>query len=160
MFDRFGEFGSAEEINMTAEGLKAEGDFESLKNLCKENGIDLEMANLYMQNAVPIICDDMGAALGKLEIEAGELKPEQIMEDWVEYIKARCIEDNNVSKQVRQKGKTLKGCIAALLSWSFSHQIPIDKEIIKEAKIKAGKVTLGIPGMGQAKKIISKYYGG
>ena len=30
MFERFGEFDSAEEINLTAEGLKTEGDMESL----------------------------------------------------------------------------------------------------------------------------------
>ena len=33
LFERFGEFDSVEELNMTAEGLKEEGDIESLKVL-------------------------------------------------------------------------------------------------------------------------------
>ena len=70
MFERFGEFDSAEEINLTAEGLKTEGDME----------------------------------------------------------------------------------------WSFKNQIPVDKDILKEAKVNASRVTLGIPGMGEAKKIIKSYY--
>ena len=39
MFERFGEFDSAEELNLTAEGLKTEGDMESLLVLAEENGI-------------------------------------------------------------------------------------------------------------------------
>lgn len=42
MFDKFGEFDSAEELNKAAEGLKEEGDKESLIELAKENGIDPE----------------------------------------------------------------------------------------------------------------------
>ena len=39
MFERFGEFDSAEEINLTAEGLKTEGDMESHQE-CARDGID------------------------------------------------------------------------------------------------------------------------
>ncbi len=161
MYDRFGEFDSAEEINATAAGLKEEGDIESLKILCRENGIDEEAVDFYLEENVPfpMLCGAYEAALGKLEVEAQELKPKQIMADWLEYIKARCIEDNELCLNVRKKEKSLRGCIAALLNWSFSNQIPIDKEIIKQAGIKASKVTLGIPGMADAKKIIADYYG-
>ena len=34
----------------------------------------------------------------------------------------------------------------------------IDKDIIKAAGVSAGRVTLGIPGMGRSKKIIRDYY--
>ena len=44
--------------------------------------------------------------------------------------------------------------------WSFSNQQQIDKDIIKAAGVSAGKVTLGIPGMARAKKIITDYYMG
>ena len=40
MFDRFGEFDSAAEINETAANLRKEGDTDSLKVLAEENGID------------------------------------------------------------------------------------------------------------------------
>ena len=69
--------------------------------------------------------------------------------------------DNEVlAFQVRKKGKTLKGCIAALLSWSFKNQQKIDAEIVKAAGVKASRVTLGIPGMAKAKRIIMEYYTG
>ena len=44
------------------------------------------------------------------------------------------------------------------MEWSINNQIPVDKDILKAAKVSAGRVTLGIPGMGEAKKIIKKYY--
>ena len=47
LFERFGEFDSVEELNMTAEGLKEEGDLESLKVLAEENGLDAADAEDY-----------------------------------------------------------------------------------------------------------------
>ncbi len=158
MFEKFGEMDSCEEINELAENLFNEGDFGSLRAMAKENGIDGEFVELYCKAEIPQLCDAMTAAVGKIEIEAGELKPREIMEDWVDYLKAQCMEYEDLSRQVRRKGKSLKGCIGVLLSWSFKNQQEIDKEIIRAAGVKAGKVTLGIPGMGRAKKIIRKYY--
>ena len=48
MFEKFGEFDSAEELNMCAEGLRNEGDEESLIALAEENGIDGEDAEDFM----------------------------------------------------------------------------------------------------------------
>lgn len=158
MFDRFGEFDSAEEINLTADGLFNEGDFENIKVLAKENGIDEAYAEAFTAGDIPVLCDAMTAAIGKLDMEAAELKPKEIMEDWLDYIKARCAEEEEMAAAVRKKGKSLKGCIAALLVWSFDHQNTVDKDILKEAKVSGARVTLGIPGIGTAKKIITEYY--
>lgn len=158
MFERFGEFDSHEEINMCAEGLFNEGDLESLKVMAKENGIPQEYVQMYIEGEIPELCDLLMAALGKLEIEAADLKPEGIMVDWIEYMKGQCMDHDEMAAAVRGKGKTLKGCIGALLKWSFGHQKNIDQEIIKAAGISASRVTLGIPDMGQAKKIIREYY--
>lgn len=158
MFERFGEFGSAGEINETAVNLRKEGDMESIRVLAEENGIDEEIAGVFIDGDLLYLCDEMTAAIGKIDVEAAELKPEEIMLDWTEYIKARCSEDVLLAAAVRNKGKSLKGCIAALLSWSFRHQIQVDGDILKAAKVNAGKVTLGIPGIGTAKKIITDYY--
>ena len=70
------------------------------------------------------------------------------------------MENELIAFQVRKKGKSLKGMIGALLKWSFGNQQQIDKDIIKAAGVSAGRVTLGIPGMGRAKKIIEEYYMG
>lgn len=158
MFDIFGEFDSAEEMNKTAEGLKNEGDTEGLKNLAKENGLSEYDVEDYLDGIIDKITNPLLAALGKIAIECKDLQVYEIMEDWVEYIKVQCSEDDNMAKAVRKKGKSVKGCIAELLKWSFNNQYKVPDEIIKAAKISAGRVTLGIPGMGRAKKIIREYY--
>lgn len=160
MFEKFGELDSYAEINELAENLYNEGDIDSLKDMAKENGIQQSFVEMYLQGELPVLCDALTAALGKIELEAEELKAEEIMEDWVEYLKGQCLENEALAHQVRKKGKSLKGCIAALLTWSFKNQRQVDKEILKAAGVSAGKVTLGIPGMGQAKKIILDYYMG
>lgn len=158
MFERFGEFGSAEEINETAVNLRKEGDMESIGVLAKENGIEEEIAEVFISGDLLYLCDAMTAAIGKIDVESAELKPKEIMQDWTEYIKARCFEDGRMAEAVRAKGKSLKGCIGALLSWSFKNQIPVGKDILEASGVKAGRVTLGIPGIGTAKKIITEYY--
>lgn len=158
MYERFGEFNSAEEINETAVNLRREGDTESIKILAKENGIDEEIAEIFIKGTQLYLCDNMSAAIGKLDIEEKDLKAKEIMADWADYIKARCFEDENMAKAVRRKDKSLKGCIGALLTWSFKNQIPVDKDIMKAAGVTAGRCTLGIPGIGTAKKIITEYY--
>lgn len=160
MFDKFGEFNSYKEINELAENLFNEGDTESLRVMAKENGIQKEFVEMYLQGDIPALCDPLTAALGKIDIETAQLKPKEIMEDWVEYLRGQCMENELLSFQVRKKDKSLKGCIAALLSWSFKNQQTVDKDIIKAAGVSAGKVTLGIPGMGRAKQIITDYYMG
>ena len=44
MFDKFGEFDSAEELNRAAAAQKKEGDYEAIYALAKEDGIDREEA--------------------------------------------------------------------------------------------------------------------
>lgn len=160
MFEKFGEMDSYGEINELAENLFNEGDVSSLKAMAEENGIPEEFAEMYLQGDVPYLCDPLTAALGKIDAEAEELKPKEIMEDWAEYLRGQCMENEALALQVRKKGKSLKGCIGALLAWSFKHQQGIDKDIIKAAGVSAGRVTLGIPGTARAKKIITDYYMG
>ena len=160
MFEKFGEMGSYKEINELAENLFNEGDTDSLRAMAKENGIPEDYVEMYMAGDTPELCDQLTAAMGKIDMEVAELKPKEIMEDWVEYLRGQCMENEILAYQVRKKGKSLKGCIAALLKWSFSNQQQIDKDIIKAAGVSAGKVTLGIPGMARAKKIITDYYMG
>lgn len=158
MFDVFGEFDSAGEINELAVNLRKEGDMDSIRDVARENGIDQEVADLFISGDLLFLADDMAAAIGKIDVEAAAMKPAEIMEDWTEYIKAQCFTSEEMAQAVRRKGRSLKGCIAALLKWSFGNQQQIDKDIIKAAGVTAGRVTLGIPGMGTAKRIIRDYY--
>lgn len=158
MFDKFGEFDSWEELNKAAAGQKEDGDEEALLFLAKENGIDKEDAEDYFDGALQEFCNPLTAAFGKLQVEDEDLKTKDIMNDWFNYIMTLVAADEQMAIAVRKKGKSLKGCIAELLKWSFGHQQSIDKEILKAAGVSASKVTIGIPGMGTAHKIIKEYY--
>lgn len=158
MYEQFGEFDSAEGLNQTAVGLRKEGDRESLNVLAEENGIDSDIVEAFWTGEMLYLCDEMTAAIGKIDVEAKEVKCAEIMEDWVQYIKAQCFEKTEVARAVRRQGKSLAGCIAELLKWSFQHQVEVDKDIMKAAGVTAGRCTIGIPGMARAKQIITAYY--
>lgn len=157
MFEKFGEFDSWEEINEAAEAQLEEGDHEAIFTIAKENGIDEEDAMDFINGMVDTLVNPVMAANGKLDVEAAELKPEEIMDDWLTYIRIRCLEDEQMALAVRRKGKSLKGCIAELLKWSFKNAKSVDKDVAKAAGV-PGQVKLGIPGMGRAKMIITEYY--
>lgn len=158
MFDKFGEMSSYKEINTLAENLFNENDIENLKEMAKENGIPEDFVELYLSGNIMELCDAETAAYGKIDVEVADLKLKGIMEDWVEYLRVQISDNDLLAHRVRMKDKSLKGCIAALLKWSFKNQVPVGKEILKAAGVTAGKVTLGIPAMGKAKEIILDYY--
>lgn len=157
MYERFGEFDSEEEINETAVNLRKEGDTDSIRILAEENGIDQDIVEAFLEGDLLYLCDAMSAAIGKIEVEARAMQAGEIMADWAEYIKWKCYDDEGMARAVRTKEKSLKGCIGKLLEWSFRHQRPVDKDILKAVGV-TGHCTLGIPGMGTAQKIITDYY--
>lgn len=157
MFEKFGEMDSYKEINDLAEAMFNEGDLESIKILAEENGIS-EYADLYISGDIPYLCDAESAAMGKLEVESKSLKMKGLMLDWLEYIRGLCMENDLIAHQVRKKEKSLKECLAKLLMYSFQNRITVDPKIVKAAKILASRVDFGVPGMGEAKKLIREYY--
>ena len=158
MFDTFGEFDSAEEINKAAANQRINGDMEAIREIAAENGLDPEDAEDFINGDIDELCTPILAAFGKIKIESEELKPTEIVEDWVKYINTRCTEDPAMAAAVRKKGKSIKGCIAALLKWSYTNMYEVDKDIIKMSGVSASNVKMGIPGMGRAYKIITEYY--
>lgn len=158
MFEVFGEFDSAEEINKAAAAQLEHGDTQAIRDIARENGLDPLDAEDYIDGEVSELCNPLMAALGKIKVEEDELKPVEIVEDWVNYIKAQATEHPDMAVAVRRKGKTIKGCIAELLKWSFKNSYPVDKDIVKAAGIGEANVKMGIPGIGHAYEIIKAYY--
>ena len=74
MFEVFGNFDTAEELNACAKGLLEEGDLEHLKVLAKENGIPEAMLDGYTQGIQGELTDQINAAIGKLEVEKETMK--------------------------------------------------------------------------------------
>ena len=157
MFDKYGEFDSAEEINEAAKAKLEEGDLNAVLEIALENGIDKEDAEDFIDGAVGELATPLMAALGKISMEEQDLKPYEIMEDWLGYIRMQCQDNTDMCRAVRKKGKSLKKCIAELLKWSLKNQYKVPKEILEECKI-SYECTLGIPGMKRAKDIIKDYY--
>lgn len=160
MFEIFGEFNSAEELNRAAAGQKSEGDKEALITLAEENGIDEEDALDYFDGVTEELCTPLMAAIGKLDVEAAEIKgmDNMIFTDWLDYIKSQCAEQEGIAIAVRWKSKSLKGCMGALLKWSFQKAVAVDEGIKKAAGINNANVKLGIPDMRTATAIINRYY--
>ncbi len=158
MYEKFGEFDSFGDINELAENLFNEGDLDSIKLLAKENGIPEDFVEMYIEGDIPVLCDAMTAAVGKLDVEAADMKIQGLMLDWLDYIKVQCGENTILAYKVRNKGKSLAGCIGELLKYSFANQWTVPETIRKEAKVTAGRVTFGVPNMAKAKEIIMDYY--
>ena len=158
MFDKFGEMGSYEEINELAANLLKEGDKEGLKTMASENGIPEDYVMMFMDGDIPVLTDRMSAASGKLDIESKELGLKGLMEDWVEYLRGLCMDNPEMASAVRARGKSLKECMGKLLKYSFENRVKVNPEIVKAAKISASRVDFGIPGTGEAKKMIREYY--
>lgn len=168
MFDKFGEFDSVEELNRAAAAQKAEGDEEALVELAKENGIDKEDAEDYMDDCIDELATPLSAALGKIKVEAEVLKIEGILADWKDTVIEMCTENQELQVAVRKKGKNLCECIAKLIKFAFENKAQVPNEIVKKCKVKhngkdeqlRGPLYLGIPNKTEVKQIVLEYYTG
>lgn len=109
LFTVFGEFDSMEQINMKAQELK--GEPNTLKELAKENGIDMDLADMYLQGFLPeLIPSPDVAAIGKLDVEVAALsdKNMEVGSGIADYLKQKAAEDEKVARAIRKKGKSLE----------------------------------------------------
>lgn len=166
MWDKFGEFDSAEELNRAAAAQKAEGDREALIMLAEENGIDRDDAEDYLDGAVNELATPLMAALGKLKVEAEELELEGMMMEWLNCITEQCRKDKQMQAAVREKEKSLRNCIAAVIQYSFKNKKQVSDKIMKYVKIEKngrmepyrGPLYIGYPTQAKAKELIREYY--
>lgn len=158
LFEKFGEFNSAEEIEKAAAGLITEGDKESLLILAKENGFDEMDVEDWMDYGAEISDEEAAVAKLKVEEEDLHLPASSLIHDWVDYIRKMSIEDNIIAKAVRSKEKSLMECIAEIMQKSFENQWIVPSKIAK--LINANRVTFGIPNEVATRKLIREYYGG
>lgn len=174
MFETYGNFDSAEEINAKAEELFNAGDTEGITELAKENGLPEEFAQAYIEGEMPMLCDTQSAADGKLTVETDALGAEGIMEDWVTYIRDVAFDSVEMAQNVRKRNRSLVGVFGRLAAYSMEHAETLPPEVIEamgkavtdEQLKKLGvqrqwlKYTkFGVPSMRTAKEIIRAYYG-
>ena len=159
MWDKFGEFDSWEEINRAAKAQLEEGDMDAVRAIAEENGIDPEDAEDFCTGTIDELTVPALAAVGKLEVEAKDLKITGMLEDWKDLVERMCLESPKMALAVRRKGKSLKDCMGEILKESFAMKSRLDDRIVKAAGLRP-PVYLGIPGKAQIRKIVRKYYPG
>lgn len=163
MFDKFGEFDSAEEINRAAAAQRAEGDIDAVMKIAAENGIDKEDAEDYLDGVVEELTTPLLAALGKLEAESRDLKLAGVLLDWTSELKSMCTESPEFALAVRRKGKDLAGYIALTAESGYEHRAVVDKRIVaKTTTIKqimgSHEFAIGIPDKRTRRGLAEKYY--
>lgn len=163
MFDKFGEFNSVKELNEAAAELKAAGKEDELLELAQENGIDKEDAEDYMDDCMDELATPLMAAVGKLRVEAEDLKLDGVLKDWAEELIGMCAEDDELCRAVREKGKDLAGYIAKTAEYGYEHKAVVDKRIVeKTVKIKSivgpHEFSIGIPDKKSRRELVEEYY--
>lgn len=166
MFEKFGEFNSAEEINAVAKTKLIDGKKDELYAFAKENGIDADDVDEFVGGYTEELVTVLSAAVGKIEVESENLKIDGILKDWTGAILHQCMEDQKFCKAVRSKNKSLKGCMAVLIKFAFENKVQVSDEIVKSTKIihngkeeqMRGPLYLGVPNNAQTKKIVRDYY--
>ena len=163
MFDKFGEFDSAEEINRAAAAQRAEGDIEAVMKIAEENGIDKEDAQDYADGIVEELTTPLLAALGRLAVESRELKLAGVLIDWTDELKTMCTESPEFALAVRRKGKDLAGYIALTAEAGYEHRAVVDKRIVEKTTtirqiMGSHEFAIGIPDKKTRRELAEKYY--
>ena len=171
MEKKFGVFNTVEELNRAAAAQKAEGDLEALIGLATENGLEKEDAEEYMDSNDPndFFCNATMAAIGKLNMEAQDLRLESQMKDWKDFI-VQMLTDypidhtdgdrDALGNAVFNPDKHLLNVLAAGLKLSSENRVTLDRRITKAAGLPESAGQIGMCGRDELKKIILDYYMG
>ncbi len=163
MFDKFGEFDSAEELNRAAAAQFAGGDEQAIYDIAEENGIDKEDAEDFMDGIIPELVTVRTAAIGKLKVEAEEYHLKGLLGEWVDELRALCMEDEEFAKAVRKKNKELAGFVAKIADHGYEYSVEVDKRIVaKTNKVKSivgsHKFSIGIPDKKTRRELAKAHY--
>lgn len=157
---KFGIFNTVEELNRAAAAQKAERDLEALIGLAVENGLDKEDAEDYMDDCADCLCTPYMAAIGKLNMEAKELKLESQLKDWKDYVIqiASEYEGDDLNNAIFSPGKHLENVLATGLKKASQNRITVDQRIIKAAGLPDRAAYIGMCGRDELRQIVLEYY--
>jgi hypothetical protein len=163
MFEKFGEFDSAEELNAKAKELKDAGKEAELTELALENGLDAEDAGDYWDDCADTLATTLQAAVGKLRMEEKALELSGVLSDWCEELIETCAADRAFAQAVRKKGKDLAGYIALLADTGYKNRCVVKQEIVNKTVEVKGVIgnhefSIGIPDKATRRKLARQYY--
>lgn len=124
LFDKYGEFGSVEELNQAAAGLREEGDIEGLKELAKENGIDAYEVEDYVEGETEELTTLITAAMGRMKVELETLDGAvgKMCAFYSVFANSVILENEEVAKGIMKKGARLKGIYDAIYAYAMKHR--------------------------------------
>lgn len=159
MFEKFGKM-TFDDLNRTAEGLKMEGDVESLVLLAEENGLEKEDAEDYADGVVDTLATPLEAAMGKIKVESEHLNLRcsttlSGMRDLITYVVSQ---DEEMQVDVHDPEKSLAKCLGKLVAEASRTRYKLPDEIAAAAGIPT--VYMGDISKERAREIIKAYYGG
>lgn len=125
MYDKFGEFDSAEELNQAAAGLLFEGDLTSLKELGAENGIDEADVQDYIDGYADELATVSMAAFGKLAAEEQSIKDKKEYQQAARVIfpmvRGLCLKES-FCRAVMKKGKRVMNVYEEMKKEASNHK--------------------------------------
>lgn len=142
MFEKYGEFDSADELNVAAATALEQGKADEVKALAAENGIEIEDAQDYIDGYIPELCTPLMAAIGKLNVERAALDLPSFMDGWVSMINDMMASEDILVKSIRRKGKKLVDLLGKLMKLSSENRKKVPAEIVKAAGM-SGNVYVG-----------------
>lgn len=165
MYEKFGEFDTPEEINQAAAAQRQQGDEEALRLLACENGIDEEDAEDYYDGAMDTLVNPVTAAIGKLTVEAADLKLGGVLLDWVAELRTMCMESEDFARAVRHNGRDLAGYIALTAEEGYKNRTVVDRRIVAMTEqikkiLGSHEFAIGIPDKLTRRKLAERYYMG
>lgn len=157
MFEKYGEFDSADELNVAAATALEQGDKDAVMALAAENGIEAMDAEDYIGGCVAELCTPIMAAVGKLNVEKQALKLPSMMEYWFSQLNEMLLDDPALTEAVRKKGKRITALFGKLLKASSESRKVIPAEITKAAGL-SGNIYVGDVDRLTFKKMVNDYY--
>lgn len=125
MFEKFGEFDSSEELNAAAKGFLDGGDSMSIIALAKENGIDQDDAEDYVNGFTAELASVSMAAFGRLYAEEQEVisKKDNFMAARVIFnmVRGQCLRED-FCRAVMRKGRRAMAIFEAMKKEASNHK--------------------------------------
>ncbi len=157
MFNKYGEFNSAEELNKAAATALEQGKADEVKALAAENGIEVEDTQDYIDGYIPELCTPLMAAIGKLSIERKAIDLPTFMDGWVSLINDMLADNTELTAAVRKKGKKLTDLLGKLMGISSENRKKVPDAIVKAAGM-SGNVFVGDVDVITFKQTVIDFY--
>ena len=148
---------NTQEFNNKAKELKEAGDTQGLQELAKQYGIEEEDVTDFLDGQGQLT-NPLTLALATIERERKTLNTKGVIDDWTGVLSSMAADSEELADSITFSGKSIKNLLGKILKQAFETKIKVHDDIAKAAGIRT-PLYMGIPGIGDIKKIIGEFYG-